>query len=270
MSTSTRHGPGSDGQPHYDETMITFLEALWGDGYLSPGGPAEVDRMLDGVDLRGARVLDIGCGSGGITVALARDHGAATVLGIDVEAPVCTHARHRVAAAGLTDRVEIRQVEPGPLPLGDEAVDVVFSKDAIVHIADKDMLAREVFRVLRPGGSFVASDWLIAHDDEPSPEMADYLIAEDLGFGMASPERYRRALEDTGFVDVVLRNRNAWYLETAREELRQLEQVDRARFDAVVGPDEVDRQIRTWRAMLPVLESGEHCPHHVRGRRPSS
>ncbi|HSJ43187.1 MAG TPA: hypothetical protein VK923_00705 [Euzebyales bacterium] len=98
--------------------------------------------------------------------------------------------------------------------------------------------------------------------------MADYLIAEDLGFGMASPERYRRGLVDAGFIDVALRNRNAWYLDTAREELRQLERLDRARFDAVVGADEVDRQIRTWRAMLPVLGSGEHCPHHLRGRRP--
>ena len=40
--------------------------------------------------------------------------------------------------------------------------------------------------------------------------MADYLIAEDLGFGMASPERYRRGLVDAGFIDVALRNRNAW------------------------------------------------------------
>jgi len=267
MTTPARHG--SDEEVHYDERTITFLEALWGDGYLSPGGPEEIDRMLDGLDLRGARLLDIGCGSGGITVALARDHGAAAVVGIDVEAPACDHARRRVAAAGLADRIEIRHVDPGPLPLDDDTVDVVFSKDAIVHIADKDMLAREVFRVVRRGGWFVASDWLIAHDGQPSPQMAEYLIAEDLGFGMASPDRYRRALEDAGFVDVVLRNRNAWYLETARLELRQLERLDRARFDAAVGADEVDRQIRTWKAMLPVLESGEHCPHHLRGRRPT-
>lgn len=264
----THAAPGS-GAVHYDERTITFLEALWGDGYLSPGGPQEVDRMLEGVDLNGARVLDIGCGSGGITVALVRDHHATAVVGVDVEGPVCDHARRRVAAAGLDHRIEIRRVEPGVLPLDDEAVDVVFSKDAIVHIADKDMLAREAFRVLRPGGWFVASDWLIAHDDEPSPQMAAYLVAEDLDFGMASPDRYRRALGDAGFVDVVLRNRNGWYRRTARAELRQLEELDRAAFEAAVGAEELDRQIRTWRSMLPVLETGEHCPHHLRGRRPA-
>ena len=42
--------------------------------------------------------------------------------------------------------------------------DIVFSKDSIVHIPDKHALMAEVFRVLKPGGRFVASDWLIGHD----------------------------------------------------------------------------------------------------------
>lgn len=253
---------------HYDEPMIVFLEALWGDGYLSPGGPAEVSRLLDGIDLTGATVLDIGSGTGGVTVSLARDHGAAAVVGIDVEEPVCARARRRVSEAALDGRVEIRVVAPGPFPLPDASVDVVFSKDSIVHIADKESLAREAFRVLRPGGTLAMSDWLIAHDDEPTPAMARYIEAEGLDFGMASPQRYRRALQAAGFVDVVLRNRNAWYLEIAREELRQLRGAGRARFEAAVGAEETARQIRTWAAMLPVLETGEHCPHHLVARRP--
>ena len=64
--------------------------------------------------------------------------------------------------------------------------DIVFSKDSIVHIPDKEALAADAFRVLKPGGWFVASDWLISHD-EPSPEMADYIAKEDLDFGMARP-----------------------------------------------------------------------------------
>jgi phosphoethanolamine N-methyltransferase len=252
----------------YDETAITFLEALWGDGYLSPGGPAEVARTLDGIDLGGRRVLDIGCGSGGITVDLVRRHGAGQVVGIDVEEPVCAHARRRVAGAGLDDRIEIHRVEPGPLPFGPGTFDIVFSKDSIVHIADKESLATDVFRVLRPGGWFVASDWLISHDGEPSPEMAAYIAAEALDFGMASPDRYRRALAAAGFVDVDLRNRNHWYREVARAELERLTGADRARFVDVIGETELDHQIATWSAMVPVLASGEHCPHHLRARRP--
>ena len=94
----------SHGDVLYDDATTDFLEAMWGDGYLSPGGPEEVARVLDGLDLRGCTVLDVGCGAGAITVALARDYGAAKVIGIDVEAPVCAKARTRVAAAGLADR----------------------------------------------------------------------------------------------------------------------------------------------------------------------
>jgi ubiquinone/menaquinone biosynthesis C-methylase UbiE len=200
----------SGGEHLYDDAMVAFLETLWGEGYLSPGGPEEVARVLRGLDLSGLTVLDIGCGSGRITVSLARDHGAGRVIGVDVEAPVCARAKERAEKAGLADRVEIRQVEPGPLPLPDAAVDLVFSKDSIVHIPDKDALAREAFRVLRPRGWFAASDWLIAHEGPPSPEMARYIEGEGLDFGMASPTAYRRALEAAGFVDVALENRNRW------------------------------------------------------------
>ncbi|HET7410055.1 MAG TPA: methyltransferase domain-containing protein, partial [Paracoccaceae bacterium] len=127
----------------YDEPHIAFLERLWGDGYLSPGGAGEVRRVLDGLDLTGRTVVDIGCGSGGITVALARDFGAGRVIGLDVEAPVCAAARRRADAAGLAGRIEIRQIEPGPMPLPDGSADIVFSKDSIVHIPDKDALAHD-------------------------------------------------------------------------------------------------------------------------------
>ena len=60
----------ADAAPEYDDHAIRFLEALWGDGYLSPGGPDEVDRVLEGLSLKGKTVLDIGCGSGGITLHL--------------------------------------------------------------------------------------------------------------------------------------------------------------------------------------------------------
>ncbi len=258
----------SEGEVLYDDDIVAFLGNLWGDGYLSPGGPEEVARLLDGIDLAGKWVVDIGCGAGGITVSLVRDHGAGHVIGLDVEAPVCAQARRRVEAAGLSERIEVRQVSPGPMPLPDASLDIVFSKDAIVHIDDKETLAQDAFRVLKPGGRFVASDWLISHDGPPSPEMAAYIASEDLDFGMASPARYARALADAGFVDVELRNRNAWYREVARRELEEIEGPRRKEFEAVLTPDGVAHQIETWRAMLIVLESGEHCPHHLRARKP--
>ena len=253
---------------HYDEGFIRFLEEMWGDGYLSPGGAAEVGRLLEGVDLTGKKVLDIGCGSGGITAGLAKDFGAAKVVGIDVEEPVCREARQKVLALRVSDKVEIHQISPEyPMPFEAESFDIVFSKDSIVHIPDKESMCHESFRLLKPGGWFVASDWLISHDDAPSAEMVAYLKLEDLDFGMASPTRYRTALQAAGFDHVSLRNRNRWYFEEAKGELARMMN-DRPRFDATMGKEEIDIQVELWQAMLVVLENGEHCPHHFRGQKP--
>jgi hypothetical protein len=50
----------------YPQPVIGFLELLWGRGWLSPGGPDELARLLQDEDLEGRHVLDIGCGAGGI------------------------------------------------------------------------------------------------------------------------------------------------------------------------------------------------------------
>ena len=252
----------------YDDLSIGFLGALWGEGYLSPGGPEEVSRVLSGVDLAGKNVLDIGCGSGAISIELIQSHDAGHVTAIDVEDPVCNAARTFAEAAGLAERMTITKVTPGPFPYHAAMFDVVFSKDSIIHIPDKEALAAEVFRVLKPGGMFAASDWLMAHDGPPSQDMQTYIEAEALDFAMASPARYDAAMRDAGFVDIELVNRNQWYARVAADELAQLSGPERTSWETRYGADFIAAQINTWTAMQQVLQSGEHCPHHIRARKP--
>jgi SAM-dependent methyltransferase len=257
-------------QPEYDDVHMRFLELLWGDGYLSPGGPAEVERVLEGFGIEGKHVLDLGCGSGGITLFLAKRFKPEHIIGFDVELPVIEQARHRAAGEGLEGRVAFLQGMPGRLPFPDENFDIVFSKDAMVHIADKDAIFTEIQRVLKPGGFFAASDWLINHDGEPSEDMKAYLAAEGLSFGMASPARYRAAMERAGFTDIGIRNRNTWYREEAARELNRLKTELYDQAVALTGQAFVDKNIRTWEAMQKVLDSGEHCPTHLSARKPGA
>lgn len=253
---------------HYPPRMIAMLEAIWGRGFLSPGGAAEVARVIGDHDLAGKAVLDIGCGAGGIDIALVRQHGAGYVTGIDVEDPVLAHARTLVAGEGLAARIGLVKVAPGPLPFPPGTFDVVFSKDSIVHIPDKHTLMAEVFRVLKPGGWFLASDWLIGHDGPPSPEMAAYIAAEGLDFGMASPARYLDAMQKAGFADGETVSRNAWYRQQARDELARLRGPVGQAAAQVVGADFVAQNQGIWERMIPVLDAGEHCPTHLRARKP--
>jgi SAM-dependent methyltransferase len=254
-------------EDHYPPRLIAMLEAVWGEGFLSPGGPAEVARVLEGHDLAGKSVLDIGCGAGGIDVALAAVHGAGYVTGIDVEDPVLNRARELVAAKGLVGRIGLVKVAPGPLPFPPHTFDVVFSKDSIIHIPDKMALMAEVARVLKPGGWFLASDWLIG-TEAISPQMADYIAAEGLDFGMATPARYGAAMMANGFTDIRISSRNAWYREEARAEVARMKGALGAKAAEVVGQAFVDHNIAIWERMIPVLETGEHCPTHLAGRKP--
>jgi SAM-dependent methyltransferase len=251
----------------YGEPLIGMLEIVWGEGWLSPGGPDEVDRIVAGIDFTGKRVLDIGCGIGGIDFHLAEKYGIGEIIGIDVEDTVIATAARRAMQRGVAERVKFRKVDPGPLPFADNSFDIVFSKDAIVHISDKHALMRDVHRVLKPGGWFVASDWLIGHDGAPSPEMLAYIQAEGLDFGMASPACYHDALAQAGFSEIGVVSRNAWYRDVARRELDDLQGPLYEKAVARLGRDTVDHNIDIWRKMLVVLDKGEHCPTHLRGRK---
>lgn len=258
----------TEAEPEYDDVHMRFLELLWGDGYLSPGGPAEVERVLSRFHLEGRRVLDVGCGSGGITLFIAERFAPKEVVGFDVEMPVIEQARRRAGKAGFADRIEFTQGAPGRLPFPDESFDLVFSKDAMVHIPDKDAIFADIHRVLKPGGVFAASDWLIAHDDEPTPDMEVYIEAEGLSFGMASPKRYRLAMQRAGFTDIRTESRNAWYRDEAARELKRLQTELYDEAVALTGKAFVDKNIRTWAAMQKVLDSGEHCPTHLSAVKP--
>lgn len=261
---TAEHGTGGE---LYSGQLIGMLEMVWGEGWLSPGGPPEVAAAIKGISFAGKTVLDIGCGVGGVDFLLCEKHEARHITGIDVEDTVLVTARRRAAERGLGERCGFVKVWPGPLAFPPESFDIVFSKDAVVHIPDKHALMRDVFRILKPGGWFVASDWLIGHDSEPSPAMKTYIAAEGLDFGMASPKRYQAALEEAGFSKIHIVSRNDWYRQTAREELNQMKGPLYARAVERLGKDFVDHNIDIWSKMLVVLDTGEHCPTHLRGQK---
>ena len=228
----------------------------------------EIDRIVANVDFEGKRVLDIGCGSGGNTLHLARTTPLAQITGFDVEEPVVRVATARAAEEGLAARARFVREDPGPLPFEDGAFDVVFSKDSLLHIPDKDALAAEMYRVLAPGGEVAVGDWMIGHDGPMSDDMKAYVAAEDLGFAMGSPARYTSALERAGFTEVRTVSRNGWYHERATRELADMKGPRYGELCAACGADYIDYQINTWSLMLRVLATGEHCPTHLFARKP--
>jgi ubiquinone/menaquinone biosynthesis C-methylase UbiE len=251
----------------YAAPVLAHLQAIWGEGFLSPGGPAEVAALVQGLDLTGRAVLDLGCGVGGPSLELIQAHSAGRVLGVDIEGGVVEQARQAAQAAGPADRVTFLQVEPGPLPLEAESFDVVFSKDALVKMTDKRPVYAEVWRVLRPGGTFVASDWLRANGPLSAQLRRWLLFAAGIP-RLPSVEEAAELLRATGFEKVEIHSRNEWYRAEARRDLARMEGPLWPKLVAARSEAAAREALEFWRLMIEVLDSGDFCPANLRAWKP--
>lgn len=257
--------PESERKSQYTDNLNAALQWMWGDGYLSPGGSEEVAAMLREVDVGGRHVLDIGCGLGAAAVELAQKHGARSVLGVDVERHLIEQAGERAAAAGLSDRVRFRLIDPGPLPFDDAAFDMVFTKDAIVHIPDKAACYAEVYRVLGPGGVFVGSDWLRGGEETCTSEARDWLDFVRLDFRMETLDQTRHALQRCGFEGVELVDRNEWYRGEIGNELATLSGENYEELVRRVGREAAEHRLESSTRKQRVIELGFLRPTHFVG-----
>jgi SAM-dependent methyltransferase len=144
-----------------DRATAEVRRATYGDdfGQSSWVTADEYRRFIARLGLTSAdHVLDMGSGSGGPALFLAREAGC-RVTGVDVDPAGLENARRLVESAGLGDRVAFQRADAGePLPFDAGAFDAVVCLDAVCHMPDRARLFAEWSRVLRPGGRVLVTD----------------------------------------------------------------------------------------------------------------
>lgn len=103
----------------------------------------------------GTTVLDVGCGIGGSSRILARDYQFA-VTGITISPQQVNRARE-LTPEGITAKFAVDDAMALSFP--DASFDVVWSIEAGPHMPDKAVFAKELMRVIKPGGVLVVADW---------------------------------------------------------------------------------------------------------------
>lgn len=256
---------------HYPPEFVTGLEMQWGAGFLSPGGPEEVATILNEVDVAGKTVLDIGCGIAGPAMVIAKDLGAAKVVGIDIETYLIEKGRQNVEAAGLEDRVSLELVEVGPLPFPDESFDIVFSKDSLIHVQDKSALYEDILRVLKPGGIFAASDWLRGEDADELDGYREWRSLAVLDFTMQTVDETRAEMEAAGLEHTRTNNRSDWYAEQVAQEVAMMHKDEwRDRFVDAFGKPAYEARLAVRAANGRAAACGGLQPTHLYGEKTNS
>lgn len=158
----------------------------------------------------GSSVLDCGCGPGSITIGLAQHASSSTVTGIDLDPTQIQLAEHRAEQQSVSN-VRFSQADVCDLPFPDEAFDTVFSNAVLEHVQRSDIALREMFRVLKRGGTVGLRHSVVSSRvwSPPAPESvkrAEKRWVEhwreaggDPDFGLSQTT----LLEATGFTEIV-------------------------------------------------------------------
>ena len=107
---------------------------------------------------RGGRVADVHCGGGRWLIAMARRFPELELIGVEFEADSVVRARANVEAAGLTDRITIRQAgvtDPGEVG----EFDLIYFQYALHQLPDAPRVLAVAWQALRPGGRLIVLDW---------------------------------------------------------------------------------------------------------------
>jgi len=220
LLTARRYQSSDSVARSYDEwTQDGILEFYWGEHihlghYGSP--PHRKDFLKAKADFvhemvrwggldrlpRGSTLLDVGCGIGGSSRILAQDYGF-NVTGITIS-PQQVKRAQELTPPGVSAKFLVDDAMALSFP--DASFDVVWSVEAGPHMPDKAIFAKELMRVLKPGGVLVVADWNQRDDRQVPLNLWERVVMRQLLDQWSHPEfasieGFSELLEATGLTD---------------------------------------------------------------------
>ena len=236
----------------YSRRSILRSERMYGEGFQSPGGLDAVRGFCGRLHLRrGMKILEVGSGLGGSAFHLAETYGA-DVFGLDVSAEMVALSAERQKERGVPN-VSFRQgdIRTSDLEIG--AFDLVWTRDCVLYVPEKNLVWSNVYTALKPGGQLFVTDF--GRGGGPhSDDFETYL--EECRYYLQTLDEYVRTLEAAGFGQVHMEDITAAFVDGLRKEQGRIVD-DRDAFLSEFDEDDYDYLITRWDKKIRFCERGD-------------
>jgi SAM-dependent methyltransferase len=152
---------------------------------------------------KGDVVIDLGSGAGNDAFVARHETGeTGKVIGIDFTPAMIEKARRNAELRGLNN-VEFRQGDIEKMPVTSNIADVIVSNCVLNLVPNKDVVFKEIFRVLKPGGHFSISDIVLVGNLPANIKNAAEMYAGCVS-GAIQKQVYLELIERNGFTNITL------------------------------------------------------------------
>ncbi len=201
-------GPAPEVAPVFEEHSITegwtearikLNEKLWGEGFVSPGGEKVIIELIAPLGLTAEdSVVDLGCGLGGSTRAIAKATNA-WVSGYEADKALAEAAMERATMAGLAKRAPVQNLELKAVNIRRRTIDCAFSKEALFAVGERKKLFQSIHKMLKIEGHLLFTDFFLARADAAGPATEEWSAHEPTRPVLWTVEDTSAALEGLGF-----------------------------------------------------------------------
>jgi len=203
----------------YSLTGIFKYEWIFGDGFLGYGEPEITTKLIEQMNWKpGTRVLDVGSGLGGPAFLMSSKYNA-VVTGVDLTQETVDIAIDRKKESGINN-VDFYQGDIHQIKWEENSFDVIWSRETLLHVPDKNLLFQKFYSWLTPGGSVMITDY--SRRKEQGTDRFEKYVKES-GYPLIPSDDYADHIKQAGFTNVQVSDQTDYLIKLLKENIKKFE-----------------------------------------------
>lgn len=236
---------------------VKVAQMVWGDGFSFPGGVEYAVELARALELGpNSRALDVGCGLGGGTRAIARAYGG-IVEGWDLSPDLIVEGHGLSIREGLADKAPIDFLDIEKTVFAERRYGAALVRNVLSLMSDKEAVLRKLASGMAPGAPLALVEFCLGHADAHGEALDAYRLGEATAPRLLTIQDLRLRIEGAGFAIVKAEDHSAAF---ARIVLTGW-----AKIDALVKRGELDPkegkalmgEAELWRRRLEAMRGGD-------------